>query len=89
MFTPHPAFPKMGVGDSDSSKQDLDNATIAKLGCDEISRMTCEELVRVIRGSRLPLIDAERDRHLPNYGRDTLERLTYFARWCCQNRQGR
>jgi len=62
-----------------------DKASIATLTQDEISRMTCAELVRVIRGAGMPLMRTEIDKRLDCFDRTTLERLAYLARRCCRN----
>ena len=64
----------------------LDQSDVAELSPVQISRMTCDELVRIIRAARLPLVRPEIDDHLKFYDRPTLERLVYFARRCCRNR---
>src|SRR5579859_3898230 len=49
-----------------------DDATIANLSAKKITHMTPDELVRVIRASRLPLLTAASDEHLESNGRKTL-----------------
>jgi len=62
-----------------------DKATIASLTQSDISQMTCEELVRVIRGARMTLLRSDIDEQLDGYDRTTLERLAHLARRCCRN----
>jgi len=63
----------------------LDDETIADFSPVTISRMTPDELVRVIRASRLPLTAAS-DERLEFHDRKTLERLAHLARRCCHHR---
>jgi hypothetical protein len=75
------------VGDaSPDTAKDFDDATIADLSPQEISRMIRDELVRVIRGARLRQLNTASDKHLEYYDRSTLERLVYLARRCCRHR---
>ncbi len=62
-----------------------DKEAIAALTRDQIARMTCEELVRVIRAARMALVRPEIDECLDCYDRTTLERLAFLARRCCRN----
>ena len=71
----------------DDTIEALDQSDVAALSPVQISRMTCEELVRIIRAARLPLVRPEIDEHLEFYDRPTLERLVYLARRCCRNRR--
>jgi len=65
----------------------LDKSSIAKLSAASIDSMTCDELVRVIRAAELPtLFRPHLDQYLPFYDRETLKRLGYLARRCCQTR---
>jgi hypothetical protein len=64
----------------------LDDVTIADFSLIAISQMTRDELVRVVRASRLPLLTIARDEHLQFHDRQTLERLVHLARRCCHNR---
>ncbi len=64
----------------------LDDATIADLAAIRITHMPPDELVRVIRASRLPLLTAASDEHLELNGRKTLELLVYLAQCCCRRR---
>jgi hypothetical protein len=64
----------------------LDDATIADLSAIKITHMTPDELMRVIRASRLPLLTAASDEHLEFTGRKTLELLVYLAQCCCRKR---
>lgn len=70
----------------ESSCADGDEAIITGLTGVEIGQMTDGELARVIRAARLPLLSLGVDLHLELYDRQTLERLAYLARRCCQNR---
>ncbi|HTI52233.1 MAG TPA: hypothetical protein VL475_14820 [Planctomycetaceae bacterium] len=64
----------------------LDDAKIAALSRITIAQMNRDELLRVIRASRLPLLTTTSDEHLEFHDRNTLERLVYLARRCCRNR---
>lgn len=63
----------------------LDQSDVAELSPVQISRMTRDELVRVIRAAQLPLVRPEIDEQLEFYDRPTLVRLVYLARRCCRN----
>jgi len=76
------------VADSSLGEEDaLDQATIAEVSQLQIGRMSREELVRVVHASRLPLLLPEIGPHVRYLDRRTLERVTYLARRCCQNRE--
>lgn len=79
---------KARPADHSFSKVDeaLDDATIADLSLTTISQMTRDELVRVIRDARLPLLAASSAEHLAFHDRRTLERLTHLAGRCCRHR---
>ena len=65
----------------------LDRTSIAELSATLIDRMTCEELVRLIRVAALPTLGgAEFQRRLPYYDRETLKRLAHLAWRCCQQK---
>ena len=63
----------------------LDKSDVAELSLLQISRMTCDELIRVIRAAQLPLLRPDVDEQLEFQDRPTLERLVYLARRCCRN----
>jgi hypothetical protein len=63
----------------------LDKSMIAALPALAIQRMDCDELVRLIEATDLPMIRGERSRHLMNMDRNALLRLAYLARRCCRN----
>ena len=64
----------------------LDKSAVAELSATLINAMTRDELVRMIRVASLPvLLCPDLDRHLPFYDRETLTRLAYLARRCCEN----
>jgi hypothetical protein len=65
----------------------LDDATIAEFSSIKISQMTRDEILRVIRAARLPLLKSGIDEQLEFYDRRTLERLVYLSRHCCRNRR--
>lgn len=64
----------------------LDDETIAEFSQMTISQMTCDELIRVIRVSRLPLLTAACDEHLEFHDRKTLQLLVNLAQRCCRKR---
>lgn len=64
----------------------LDDETIAEFSQMTISQMTCDELVRVIRVSRLPMLTAACDEHLEFHDRKTLQLLVNLAQRCCRKR---
>ena len=63
----------------------LDKFIVAGLAPTQISRMTCDELVRVVLAAQLPLLQPEIKARLECYDRQKLERLVYLARRCCRN----
>lgn len=68
----------------------LDTSTIAELSATVIGRMTCDELIRVVRGAGL--LDCHRydvQRQLAFYDCETLRRLAHLARRYCQNLESR
>ena len=65
----------------------LDATDIAELSPIQISRMTPEELIRVIEASPLPQLRPEIECHLKYYDRQLLERLVYLARQCCRKKE--
>lgn len=68
---------------SPESKQEWDQASIAKLSSTQISDMSRAELARIVRAARLPTVQIR-----PEYAdRVTLERLAHLACLCCHNRQ--
>jgi len=71
---------------SPNAAEALDDTTIANLSAITISQVTRDELVRVIRAARLPLVCGATDGQLEFHDRSTLERLVYLARHCCRNR---
>ncbi len=68
------------------AREALDESAIAALSDQTITRMTREELVRMIGAAELPLpagFDANR---LRLQDQSTLERLAFLARRACRNR---
>ena len=63
-----------------------DDATIAGLSPKQLSEMTTDELVRVIRAARLPRSTTSGVNNLKFLDIRTLQRFVYLARRCCQNR---
>ena len=63
----------------------FDKADVARLLPSEISRMSSRELIRVLRGSELPLLEGGPGNCLRTLNRETLEALVYAARRCCRN----
>lgn len=78
--------PKSAVHSSSDALDALNDATIAGLTSIGISLMTADQLVWVIRSARLPLLRSDTGENLQLHGRQTLERLVFLARRCCQNR---
>lgn len=65
----------------------LDKSAIAELSAGLIDRMTCDELVRIIRAAEVPVLGRpDLYGRLPFYDRETLQRLAHVARRCCQMR---
>jgi hypothetical protein len=63
----------------------LGKSSVAELSAALINSMTCDELIRVIRAADLPtLFRPELQQSIPFYDRETLKRLAYLARRCCQ-----
>lgn len=63
----------------------LDYTLIADLSNQQIQRMARDELVRVILAANLDYLDLGSPYRVYHFERNTLERLTYIARFCCQN----
>ncbi len=64
----------------------LDQTIIAELTGDMIDNMNRDEMVRVIHAVKSPtLFGFDSDRSLSLYDCETLRRLAYKARRCCQN----
>lgn len=69
------------------SGEALDKLAIAELITAAIEQMTCDELARLIRATDLPTaLRPDLERRLPHYDHETLRRMAYLARRCCQNR---
>jgi hypothetical protein len=68
-----------------SGEVGFDKPAVASLGIGTISRMSCEELVRVIQGADLPLINRRNRQRLIYLDRTALQRLAHLARRCCRN----
>jgi hypothetical protein len=58
---------------------------VAALSSREISRMSCEEMVQVIRAIRLPHLREGMNDRLPYLGEETLRRLVFLTRRYCRN----
>jgi hypothetical protein len=74
-------------GDRLSAGEDFsfDKPAVASLAIGTISEMSREELIRVIHGADLPLIN-NRNRHRLQYlDQASLQRLAQLARRCCRN----
>lgn len=76
-----------GRGDSRQGRcEALEKSCVADLSAAVIDDLTCDELVRVIQVSELPRqLSFNVQMHWPFYDRETLKRLAYLARRCCQN----
>jgi hypothetical protein len=68
-----------------SQDEALDKAAIAEIPTGLFSQMSREELIRVIRASELPLVDARTLERFQYLDRATLQRLAHLARRCCRN----
>ncbi|QDT91519.1 hypothetical protein Pan161_31780 [Gimesia algae] len=68
-----------------STEYEFDKSLIAELSATQISRMTCADLIRLIRAVKMPLLYNDISKHLEYYDRKTLERLVYLSRRCCRN----
>lgn len=60
--------------------------SVALLANAEIDRMSCDDLIDVIRLANLPALDAETNRRLEWMNDGELRRMAYLTRHCCQNR---
>ena len=63
----------------------FDKPSVAHLAIGTIAEMSREELIRVIDGSDLPLINSSNRRRLKYLDRATLARLAQLGRRCCRN----
>ncbi len=75
--------PQFGQGEV--RERPLDKSTVAEIPSGLISRMSREELIRVIQAAELPLLNARTRERLPYLDRMVLERLAHLARRCCRN----
>lgn len=62
----------------------VDRSAVAELSSVLIDQMSCDELVRVIQLADLPSLRYQAAATLAHFDRDTLLRLAYLARRCCQ-----
>jgi hypothetical protein len=63
----------------------LVKSDIAQLSATAINKMTCDELVRMIRVAKLPAVLCPNlDEHLPFYDRSVPMRLAHLAQRCCR-----
>ena len=63
----------------------LEKSDIAALSATAVNKMTCDELVRMIRVANLPdMLCPDLDQHLPFYDRTVLTRLAHLAQRCCR-----
>lgn len=68
----------------------IDKSTIAELSMLDIDKMSCEELVQMIRTANLPLLRTpEFQRRLPLYDHNTLKRLAHLVRRTCQHQHSK
>jgi hypothetical protein len=63
----------------------FDKPAVAGLAIGMISTMSREELIRVIDGADLPLINSRNRQRLKYLDRPSLQRLAQLARRCCRN----
>lgn len=63
----------------------LDQTLITDLSNEQIRQMTHHELVRVIWAANLDFLDLGSWYRVYHFERNTLERLAFLARYCCQN----
>jgi len=64
----------------------LEKSDIAELSATAINKMTCNELVRMIRVAELPaLLCPNLDEHLRFYDHTVLTKLAHLAQRCCRN----
>jgi len=74
----------------DAHFEALEKSDIAELSATAINNMTCDELVRMIRVSKLSeSLCPNLDEHLPFYDRTVLTRLAHLAQRCCRNYEDR
>jgi hypothetical protein len=63
----------------------FDKPAVASLAIGAISNMSREELIRVIHGADLPLINSRNRHRLRFLDKNSLQRLAHLARRCCRN----
>jgi hypothetical protein len=70
-----------------SKRSDLrfDKPSVAGLATGRIAEMSREDLICVIDGSDLPLINSSNRQRLRYLDRDSLQKLAQLARRCCRN----
>ena|SRR5579862_9847678 len=66
-------------------KHEFDKASIAALSRDQIEKMPTDELVRVVRSSKIPFIRGDAADRLGLCDLETLRRLAFLARRTCRN----
>jgi hypothetical protein len=66
-------------------KHGFDKPAVAGLAIGIISKMSADELISVIDGADLPLINNRNRQRLKYLDRPSLERLAQLARRCCRN----
>jgi hypothetical protein len=76
-----------GFTSASATGPSLDKNKIADLPVRFVSEMSREDLIHMIRGAQLPLIDVRTLRRLPFIDRSALERLAHLARRCCRTRR--
>jgi len=87
MFQPadrRPNFKTPAPGGA-APQHEFDKASIAALSRDQIEKMPTDELVGVIRSSKIPFIRGDAANRLDVCGLETLRRLAFLARRTCRN----
>jgi hypothetical protein len=76
---------QMGEQWSRRENRRFDRPSVARLAIGTIAEMSREELIRVINGSHLPLVNSSNRQRLKYLDRASLERLAQLGRRCCRN----
>jgi hypothetical protein len=79
-------FPKPAAAALGAPRGRFDKAAVAELSDEQISHMSREELIEVVRHAQLPLFSANLDERLGSQDCQILQRLVQEARHVCRVR---
>jgi len=73
------------LGSESLSPTSRNKAFVAELSNQDISGMTREEMIAVIRAAQLPFLESDSSRRLEFLSDEALQRLVHLSRRCCRN----